>query len=53
MGERAIEKGITIVNAFAEKLPIPDETYDFALMVTVDCFLEDVIKAKKVLQTHL
>jgi len=45
MGARAIEKGIDVVNAFAENLPIPDETYEFALMVTVDCFLEDVRKA--------
>lgn len=45
MAERAIEKGIDVVNAYAEKLPVPDETYDFVLMVTVDCFLDDVMKA--------
>jgi ubiquinone/menaquinone biosynthesis C-methylase UbiE len=45
MGKKAIKKGIEVINSFAEKLPIADETYDFALMVTVDCFLEDVMKA--------
>lgn len=45
MAARAIEKGIDVVNAYAEKLPVPDETYDFVLMVTVDCFLDDVMKA--------
>lgn len=47
MRGKAIERGINVIDAFAEKLPIADETYCFALMVTVDCFLENVIKAFK------
>lgn len=38
MRNRAIERGITTINAYAENLPISDEVYDFVLMVTVDCF---------------
>lgn len=45
MGEKAAEKGIEVISGFAEKLPIADEAYNFALMVTVDCFLKDVMKA--------
>ncbi|MHB1348051.1 MAG: class I SAM-dependent methyltransferase [Candidatus Humimicrobiaceae bacterium] len=47
MGAKAAKKGIHVINAFAEELPIEDESYQFALMVTVDCFLEDVAKAFK------
>lgn len=47
MAAKAAKKGIHIINAFAEELPIADESYHFALMVTVDCFLEDVAKAFK------
>lgn len=45
MRTKAIARGINVMNAFAEKMPIADERYDFALMITVDCFLEDVMKA--------
>lgn len=45
MSKKAIERGIEVINAFAEKLPLIDGTYNFALMVTVDCFLDDVLKA--------
>ena len=45
MSEKAIERGINIINAKAELLPIADNTYQFALMVTVDCFLDDVLQA--------
>ncbi|MHB1377026.1 MAG: class I SAM-dependent methyltransferase [Candidatus Humimicrobiaceae bacterium] len=47
MGAKAAKKGIYVINAFAEELPIADESYQFALMVTVDCFLEDISKALK------
>ena len=45
MRRKAIERGINVRKGLAEKLPIPDETYDFALMITVDCFLDDVAQA--------
>ncbi|MHB1348156.1 MAG: class I SAM-dependent methyltransferase [Candidatus Humimicrobiaceae bacterium] len=47
MGNEAAKKGIHVINAFAEELPIADGSYQFALMVTVDCFLDDVTKAFK------
>ena len=47
MRSKAIERGVKVIDSFAEELPIPDETYDFALMVTVDCFLSDPLKAFK------
>jgi SAM-dependent methyltransferase len=47
MRSKALERGIDVISAFAEKIPIADETYHFALMVTVDCFVEDVLQAFK------
>lgn len=34
-----------VYEAFAEKLPFDDEHFDFALMVTTVCFLEDPVRA--------
>lgn len=42
MSQSAKEKGIQIINAVAEDMPIPDKTFDVALMVTVDCFLVSI-----------
>lgn len=42
MRSKAQARGIRVYDALAENLPFPDATYDFALMVTVDCFLNDV-----------
>ena len=50
MRAKAIERGINVMDASAEKMLISDERYDFALMITVDCFLEDVLKAFR--ETH-
>lgn len=47
MRHKAIERGINACEGVAEKLPIPTATYDFALMVTVDCFLSDLLQAFK------
>jgi SAM-dependent methyltransferase len=47
MRHKAIERGINACEGVAEKLPIPTGAYDFALMVTVDCFLRDVLQAFK------
>lgn len=45
MGERARERGLEIIQAYAEQLPIGDNSYNFALMVTAICFLNDVARA--------
>jgi len=47
MAEIARIKGITIYDAKAEKLPFDDSTFDFVLMVTTICFLEDPLQALK------
>ncbi|MBI4946286.1 MAG: class I SAM-dependent methyltransferase [Bacteroidetes bacterium] len=39
------QRGINVLKAVAEKLPIENETYDFALMVTTVCFLNNIPKA--------
>jgi len=38
-------RGINVLEGNAENLPVEDESYDFATMVTVDCYLSDVSKA--------
>ena len=45
MRKKAQARGIRVIDAFAEKLPIAGAVYDVALMVTVDCFLNDVPQA--------
>lgn len=45
MAAEAAKKGINVFNGVAEKVPVDSGTYQFALMVTVDCFLDDVSKA--------
>lgn len=45
MAEMAVARGISVINAAAEKLPLNDGSFQFALMVTVDCFLNDVRQA--------
>ena len=45
MAEIARKKGITVYEAKAEKLPFQDNSFDFALMVTTLCFLENPLKA--------
>ena len=38
----AEKRGIEVVNGVAERLPYNNETFDYALMVTTLCFLDDV-----------
>jgi len=45
MAEMARLRGINVIEGVAEALPFDDGSFDFALMVTVDCFLSDVTKA--------
>jgi len=47
MAEIAKNKGMTIYNAKAENLPFGDNAFDFVLMVTTICFLEDPLQALK------
>lgn len=47
MAAIASKRGIKVFQGYAEDLPIPDASFDFTLMVTVDCFLQDVSKAFK------
>lgn len=45
MIELAVKRGIDVTKGVAEKLPYHDEVFDFALMVTTICFLDDIQKA--------
>jgi ubiquinone/menaquinone biosynthesis C-methylase UbiE len=47
MAEIARKKGITVYEAKAEHLPFQDNSFDFALIVTTLCFLEDPFQALK------
>lgn len=47
MCKKAEDRGINIINGTAENLPISKDTYQFALMVTVDCFLQNILQAFK------
>lgn len=43
--EIARSRGIQVVKGVAEQMPYADGSFDLALLVTVDCFLDDVPKA--------
>ncbi|WP_456450097.1 class I SAM-dependent methyltransferase [Hydrogenimonas sp.] len=45
MAEVAKERGIEVAQGVAEALPLEDESYDLALMVTTICFVDDPRKA--------
>jgi len=45
MARVAEQKGIKVFKAVAESLPIENEMFDFALLVTTVCFLSDIPKA--------
>ncbi len=45
MAEIARKRGISVIKGIAEDLPFPDSSFDFALMVTTICFVDDPIKA--------
>lgn len=42
MARLAIARGIVVINARAESLPLFDHSFDFAVMITTDCFLENI-----------
>lgn len=45
MAQIAERRGIKVIRAVAEDLPIKSESFDFALLVTTLCFLNDIPKA--------
>jgi len=55
MGKVAQSRGIRVIGGVAEALPLAEEAFDFALMVTTICFLDDVRtslrEARRVIRT--
>jgi len=47
MREKAKKRNIKIIDAVAEKLPYPDKSKDFALMITTICFVDDIFRSFK------
>jgi len=47
MGKIARQRGMWVIEAIAENLPLKDSLFDFALMVTTICFLDDIEAAFK------
>lgn len=45
MAELARQRGIEVLEGVAEALPFADSSFDFAVMVTAVCFLNDVAQA--------
>jgi len=45
MRKKAIERGINAVYGIAENLPYPSDSFEFALMVTTICFVDDPDKS--------
>ena len=45
MRKKARERNLKVIDAVAEDLPFPDESKDFALMVTTICFVDDIYKS--------
>ena len=45
MAELAKQRGVEVIEGVAEALPIADRTFDFALMVTVVCFFDNIAMA--------
>jgi len=47
MANIAKQKGIKVYKGVAESLPFEDETFDFAIMVTTVCFVDDMTNSFK------
>jgi len=56
MADLARQRGIEVLAGFAEALPFADGSFDFAVMVTVVCFLNDLTlafrEACRILKIH-
>lgn len=47
MRDIALQRGVVTVEGYAENLPFEGESFDFALMMTSICFVENPLKAIK------
>lgn len=47
MADISRSQGIEVYKALAEQLPFNDKTFDFVLMVTTICFVDDLVKSFK------
>ncbi len=47
MRQIAVQRGVSVIDGLAESLPINNECYDYALLVTTLCFLDSVATAFK------
>lgn len=45
MAQMAIARGITVIRGKAEELPFHNLSFDYAVMITTVCFLDDIPKA--------
>jgi len=45
MAEKAKERGVQVILGFIEKMPFEDRSFSFALMITVDCYLHNLVVA--------
>lgn len=45
MREKARERGLNVIDGVAEKLPYKDESYEYAVMITTICFVDDIEKS--------
>lgn len=45
MAQMAIARGITVINSKAEELPFHSLSFEYAVMITTDCFLDNISKA--------
>ena len=45
MAEISRDRGVQVYKGVAENLPFDSETFDFALMVTTICFVDDLVKS--------
>jgi len=45
MREKARERGLHVIDGIAENLPLSDGSYDFVLMVTTICFVDDLSRS--------
>ncbi|HUX55382.1 MAG TPA: class I SAM-dependent methyltransferase [Bacteroidales bacterium] len=45
MREKAMGRDINVINGVAEQLPYPAKSYEYALMVTTLCFVDDVMQS--------
>ena len=41
----AISKGLTVFDGIAEDLPFENNRFDFAIMITTICFVDDLLKS--------